>query len=401
MKYFNLSALLLGLICTGCNTKNDMKEVEKPEESHSKIVTLTKAQYESVGIQLGGIELKNLRDVVKANGYLKVPPQNQASISPLKGGIVKSIYIKVGDFVSAGQTVATLEHPDFIEMQEEYLTTKSNFTFLEKEYLRQKELNQENAGTVKIYQQTEANYLSEKAKLTSLEKQLKMLFISMDEISKGNMIASVPVKSPIDGYVGRINANIGTFAQPEKPLFEVIDNRKIHVDIFVYEKDLFKVKVAQTVEFILTNQNNKLIQGAIFSISRAFENETKSVAVHAEIKNNDNLNLIHGMYVSALINVGDGKVSAVPQEAIVRTDGRDFIFVQTATAKEVSKKEDSSEEDGDEFSFEMTEVKTGITDLGFVEVTPLDQLPKDAKIAVKNTFFLLSKMKEGEGGDEH
>ncbi|KAB2881585.1 efflux RND transporter periplasmic adaptor subunit [bacterium] len=401
MKYFNLSALLLSLICIGCNTKNDMKEVEKPEESHSKIVTLTKAQYESVGIQLGGIELKNLREVVKANGYLKVPPQNQASISPLKGGIVKAIYIKVGDFVSAGQTLATLEHPDFIKMQEEYLTVKSNFTFLEKEYLRQKELNQENAGTVKIYQQTEANYRSERAKLTSLEKQLNMLFVSMDEISKGNMIAAVPIKSPIEGYVGRINANIGTFAQPEKPLFEVIDNRKIHVDIFVYEKDLFKVKVAQTVEFILTNQNNKLIQGAIFSISRAFENETKSVAVHAEIKNNNNLNLIHGMYVSALINVGEGKVSAVPQEAIVRTDGRDFIFVQTATTKEVSKKEDSSKEDKDEFSFEMTEVKTGITDLGFVEVTLLDQLPKDAKIAVKSTFFLLSKMKEGEGGDEH
>ncbi|MBL7962015.1 efflux RND transporter periplasmic adaptor subunit, partial [bacterium] len=121
---------------------------------------------------------------------------------------------------------------------------------------------------------------------------------------------------------------------------------------------------------------------------------------HAEIKNNDNLNLIHGMYVSALINVGEGKVSAVPQDAIVRTDGREYIFVQTARVKEVSKKEDNPEEDEEEFSFEMIEVKTGIADLGFVEVTPLNQLPKDAKIAVKNTFFLLSKMKEGEGGEE-
>lgn len=400
MKYFNLSALLLGFICIGCNSKTDIKETEKPEESHSKIVTLTKEQYEFVGIQLGSLEMKNLREVVKANGYLKAPPQNQATISPFKGGVVKSIYVKVGDFVSAGQTLAMLEHPDFIKLQEEYLTAKSNFTFLEKEYLRQKELNQENAGTVKIYQQTEANYRSEIARLTSLEQQLNMLFVSVDELSKDNMTAVVPIKSPMDGYIGRINANIGTFAQPEKPLFEVIDNRKIHVDIFVYEKDLFKVKIGQTVEFVLTNQNNKLIQGTIFSISKAFEDETKSVAVHAEIKNNDNLNLIHGMYVSASINVGEENLNAVPQEAVVRADGRNYIFVQMTNSKKISRK-DSLAEDSEEFSFKMIEVKTGIADLGFVEVIPLDQLSKDAKIVVKNTFFLLSKMKEGEGGNEH
>lgn len=79
----------------------------------------------------------------------------------------------------------------------------------------------------------------------------------------------------------------------------------------------------------------------------------------------------------------------------------EIFFVKTNSLKDANKKEDRSEEDGDEFLFEMTEVKTGITDLGFVEVTPLDQLPKDAKIEVKSTFFLLSKMKEGEGGDEH
>ena len=74
------------------------------------------------------------------------------------------------------------------------------------------------------------------------------------------------------------------------------------VDLLVYEKDLFKIKIGQTIRFVLTNRSNQEITGKVFSTGQAFQNETKSVAVHADI-NNSKAGLISGMFVSALIDI--------------------------------------------------------------------------------------------------
>jgi len=208
------------------------------------------------------------------------------------------------------------------------------------------------------------------------------------------------LRSPIDGYIAHIDASIGMTAEPSKSLFEIIDNSKIHVDLLVYEKDLFKVKIGQKVDFVLTNQDNRLITGVVFSMSKAFENETKSVAVHAEIKNDPTIDLIPGMFVTGFITVGDGGVEAVPEEAIVKSEGKEYIFVEKTESKGKSEKAEETKEEG-HYHFTLLPVKTGTADLGYVQITPLTEIAKDSKIVAKGAFFLLSKMKEGEGGDEH
>jgi cobalt-zinc-cadmium efflux system membrane fusion protein len=389
MKTIYLFLFVLVLSVVGCKkTAVEVNETEQHEEVAEKTVAITREQYDAIGVKLGMIEQKNLKEVVKATGYLKVPPQNQASVSAFLGSVVKSIKVVEGDYVKKGQILGSLEHPDYIKLQEDYLTTKSNLSYQEKEFIRQKELNEQNVSSGKVFQQTEANYNSEKARLLSLESQLKMLSISLDELSSGRITPEIPIISPINGYISRINTSIGHYAEPSKPFFEIVDNSHIHVDLLVYEKDLFKVKEGQKINFVLTNQNNKQIQGTIFGIGKAFENETKAVSVHAEIKDNEKHRLIAGMFVNALIDVGEQKVSAVPVDAIIKSDGKNFIFISKG-------KED------DHITFEMIEVRTGVTDLGYTEIIPLDSVADHSKIVVKSAFFLLSKIKEGEGGEEH
>lgn len=401
----NKMILIAVIILNGCGIKKENSHKESPDEKRSGFIDITKEQFELVGMKVGHIEQRNLKEVVRANGYLKVPPQNQASVSAVLCGIIRMIIVKDGDFVRQGQVLATLEHPDYIKLQEEFATTKSNFSFAEKEYARQKELQTDNAGTAKIFQQTEANYYAEKARMESLKKQAELLGISEDEIVSGRFIKSIGLRSPIDGYISRIDAKIGTMAEPGKPLFEIIDNSKVHVDLFVYEKDLFKVKIGQRVYLTLTNQNNREIEGTVFSVNKSFENENKSVIVHAEIKNSASMNLIQGMYVTALISVKENKVPSVPEEAVVHSDGRDFIFVTTEEKAEpnkgVNEREETREIHGEAMCFQMIEVKTGVSDLGFIEITALQPLPDSSNVVVKETFFLLSKTKEGEGNDEH
>lgn len=434
--------MLCGLVITACNNKTEEnKPAELPKEELVTFVELTKEQFEAIDIKLGNIEMQNIKTSIKASGHLEVPPQNKAEVSTFIGAVVKSISVLEGSKVTKGQTLAVLEHPDFIKLQEEYITAKSNLSFLEMEYQRQKELFEQNAGTGKIYQKTEADYNSGKARLSSLESQLKILSVNLTELSKGNIASSMVLTAPISGYIGHINANTGAYAEPNKMLFEIIDNSRILCDLLVFEKDIFKVKVGQKIRLIITNMpeqqkehGSKTIEGEIFSINKSFENNSKAISVHATIKNENN-ELIPGIYVSALIDVGDNKTTVVPTEAVFTTDGKEFVFIRNkftdckkhkncaahefcapsencpehpeceqhehSPLKEVCTKHKECEEhekckaveNSEAFYFTMKEVRKGTSDLGYTEVAFIDETPNDAIIVTKGAFFLLSKIK--------
>lgn len=406
--------LLLLVLISACGS-SDPAEVEKEEHSDSKNkeVELNQAQYDASNIQLGDFELKNLSAVINANGYTKLPPQNQADVSVLVAGLIKKINIIEGQFVKQGQTLAVIESMEFTKIQEAYLTSKSNLELMQLEYERQKTLNEGNANSKKALQKAKSEYEIEKARYNSLKKQMNTLNLSSSEKATSTM----EIKAPISGYVTDINIKIGTNAEPGQTLFSIVDNSKMHVDLLVYEKDLQKVKVGQTINFVLTNQDNTEIKGKVFSIGKAFENETKSVAVHADIIN-DKQTLIPGMYVNALINVGSQQVKALPVDAVVKADGREFIFVlEEEHAEEEGHEEEvhdheaghshddghAHEEEAHEktYHFKRIEVKTGTIQLGYVQVTVLQDLPENAKIVLKGAYYIQSHLLKSEGGGGH
>lgn len=383
--------LLLLLIISACNNEKEATEekTEHHDEESSSIIELTQEQINVVGIEIDTLEEKNLSAVVKASGKLEVPPQNRADISVLMGGSVKQIFVLEGSYVKKGQVLLTIGNLEFIKMQQEYLTNQSNFNYIEKEFLRQKELNDRNAGIGKVFQQSESNYLSEKAKLQSLAKQLQQLNVNLNQLSAGEIISNLSVVAPISGVVAHIDVNLGSFVEPGKVIMDIVDNSQIHCDLQVYEKDLFKVKVGQKVNFMLTNQNNQQIQGEIYGVNQSFEGESKAVLAHAVVRNVKGLKLFPGMYVSASIDVGSQTMPAVPVDAIVKSDGKNYIFV---LVEEGNKAE--------VMHFQKVEVVTGITDLGYIEIKPLEEIKQNSKIVIKGAFYILSKS-QGASEEEH
>lgn len=383
--------LLLLLIISACNNEKEATEeqVEHHDEESSDIIELTQEQINAVGIEIDTLEEKNLSAVVKASGKLEVPPQNRADISVLMGGSVKQIFVLEGSYVKKGQVLLTIGNLEFIKMQQEYLTNQSSLNYIEKEFLRQKELNERNAGTGKVFQQSESNYLSEKAKLQSLAKQLQQLNVNLTQLSAGEIISNLSVVAPISGVVAHIDVNLGSFVGPGKVIMDIVDNSQIHCDLQVYEKDLFKVKIGQKVNFMLTNQNNQQIQGEIYGVNQSFEGESKAVLAHAVVRNVRGLKLFPGMYVSASIDVGSQTMPAVPVDAIVKSDGKNYIF---ALVEEDNKSE--------VMHFQKVEVVTGITDLGYIEIKPLEEIKQNSKIVIKGAFYILSKS-QGASEEEH
>ncbi|WP_316796349.1 efflux RND transporter periplasmic adaptor subunit [Pedobacter agri] len=384
-----ISCVAMLLSCSGSSEKKevDTKEASAETEEKPEGLSLNQKQMDAVGIEIGLVEKKNLDAIVKANGQLAVPPQNKADVSILSGGIINHIYVLEGQQVKRGQTLATIANQELIKIQQDYLAAKNNFTYIQAEYERQTQLKAAGAGTGKSFQSSQATYNAERSRLTSYQSQLRQLGISPGKVSDGNIVSQFPVVSPISGTVGHVIANTGAFVEPGTSIMEVVDNSKIHCDLTVFEKDLMQVKVGQKVVFQLTNQNNKLITGTINGINKSFENESKGVVVHAVINNSEHQNLIPGMYVTALISIGSQLTSAVPVDAVVRSQGKQYIFIVTEEEGENGKEKN--------VTFKKLEVTTGVSELGYIEIKPLNPLPENVKIALKGAFYLESKSAGG------
>lgn len=409
--------LMAGLSLVSCSGNNkteekktETKEVAKSEEGEEGI-ELTQAQIDAVGIQFGTIELKNLTSVIKASGELAVPPQKRADVNVLVGGVIRKIFVMEGQSVKKGQTLATIENADLVSIQQNYLTAKNAFSYTVAELQRQKELDEAQAGIRKKLQEAQANYNTERARITTLEAQLRQLGINPASVSNGRIATQVNVYAPISGTVGHIVVNTGAYAQPGNSLLEIIDNSQIHCDLTVFEKDLFKVKNGQKVTFTLTNQDNREITGRVYGVNKSFENESKGIVVHAIIENANTYRLIPGMYVTALISTGSEQVTAVPVDAVVQSEGKSYIFVVDDEAKETAeKKEEPKEAEGKEekkegskegeanqkkYRFKMVEVVTGVSELGYIQITSLGESIEKPKVVVKGANFILSKIKSG------
>lgn len=366
-------------------------EDDHQETQHDvvKSVMLNHAQVENAKIQFGTFSYKNLSEVIFANGYTKLPPQNIADVTVQLSGIVKKINVIEGEFVKEGQTIAVIESIEFTKLQQNYLESKSNLQWLSEEYERQKVLNTDQVNSKKVLQKAKNDYEVEKARFESLKKQMSILNLNANQ----EAISTMNIKAPISGYITDVLVNIGTAAQVDQKLFTIVDNSQMHVDLLVYEKDLSKVTKGQKVRFTLTNQGNQEILGEIFSVGKSFENETKSVAVHAEIFN-DKQTLIPGMYVNALIDAGERKLKALPESAVVKADGKEFIFIK----KEHSHEDSHASHDHDEVEFLRIEVKTGVAQMGFVQVNLLSKIDEHAEIVLNGVYYLQSHLMKSESG---
>ena len=119
-------AVAISLFLFSCGNKSQSKK-ENTENKTSSTVQLTAEQLKAIGLETGFITVQNLKTSLKVNGKLTLPPQNQAQVSLPVGGIVKNIIVKEGAFVNEGDALATIQSTEFIQLQQDFLQSKSQF----------------------------------------------------------------------------------------------------------------------------------------------------------------------------------------------------------------------------------------------------------------------------------
>jgi membrane fusion protein, heavy metal efflux system len=373
MKNIIILAILF-ISLSGCGSKEQAENTTEATVS-GNAVELTDAQMKNAGIVTGKLEQKSISSVLKVNGVIDVPPQNLVSISAPLGGYLKSTDLLPGMHINKGQSLAVLEDQQYIQLQQEYLISKAKLIFTEQEFNRQKSLNESKASSDKVFQQSQADYTSEKVLVKSLYEKLKLIGINPDNLNENNLSRSVNIISPINGFVSKVNMNIGKYAKPEDVLFEIVDPSDIHLALNIFEKDINKLSIGQKLIAYTNNNPEKKYECEIALIGKDFS-EDRNVEVHCHFKEYDK-NLIPGMFMNAEIEVQSNDAFVLPSDAVVSFENKQYIFIAKGNNQ-----------------FEMREVKAGITEGENIEILVEDAKDLSNKsIVVKGAYSLLMKMK--------
>lgn len=390
----------------GHNHGTEAETTTDEHEEEENVAVLTDEQMKAVGIEIGSIEQKQLSATLKANGALRVPNSNKANATSLFGGVIKSLNVEIGDFVRKGQVIATISNPQFIQLQEEYLSINSRIEFAEQEVARQRELNEGNAGAKKNLQSATTELNTLRTRKASLQQQIQMMGINPASLSNSNLKSSLVVTSPISGTISNVFAKIGSYVDVSSPIAEIIENTALHLDLQVYEKDIPLIKIGQKIDFVVTNNPNKTYSAEVYSIGSSFSGESKTIAVHSKITG-DKAGLIDGMSITGMVSLDDVLSTAVPNDAIVNADGKYYIFLVKEREEEAHDHKEGEAHDHNHGSekgtqFVRMEVVKGATQLGYTAITPVSEIPHGAHIVVKGAFFVNAKMDDsGEHAHAH
>jgi membrane fusion protein, heavy metal efflux system len=381
MKIILIPVLLI--IFLSCSNKTETESAVKSAADTSQqtknknpnIVQLTNAQMQNAGIKTGKAEKRNISLVLKVNGSIDVPPQNIVSVSVSMGGYLKSTKLLPGMHVVKGETIAVIEDAGYIQLQQDYLTAQAKLGYTESEYNRQKELNQSKATSDKLFEQTEADYKSQKVLLRALYEKLKLIGINPDKLNENNISRGINIYASINGYVTKVNVNIGKYVNPSDVLFEIVNPNDIHLALDIFEKDINKLHIGQELIAYTNNDPNKKYPCKIILIGKELSPD-RDVEVHCHFEQYDS-KLIPGMFMNAEIQIENNNAWTLPSDAIINFENKPYVFIAKGNNQ-----------------FEILEIKTGITENGYAEIILNDTTAlNNVSFVTKGAYSLLMKMK--------
>ncbi len=361
------------LILAACSTKVEKENaVAKGETQVTNTVTLTKAQLDLAKLSTGNLSVMQMHKTIKVNGFMDVPPQNMLSVSIPMGGYVKKANLIPGEKVSKGAVLAVLEDASYVSLQQDYLTAKSKLVFLEADYNRQKALNASKSSSDRQFQLALSEFESQKYLVKSLSEKLQLMGIVPAQLSENNISKSIAFKSPISGYVTKVNVNAGKYVAPTDVLFEIMDPSDLHARLVVFENDATAIKKGNKVKFSENNKPGKSYDAEVYVITPNIENE-RTTEVHCDLISK-NTGLFPGTFVNAEIELNYVEVQVIPSASIVKWQNKSYVFVETGAA-----------------TYVMMPVVTGMESKGMVEV--VSGITAAQKVVVANAYTLLMKLK--------
>lgn len=360
-------------LLVGCKSKNSVDPEDVSSALDENMVILNKDQMKLAKISIGKIEKRVLSETVECNGTIESPPGAVAMVSAPMGGFIRNAYFIPGNYVAKGTVIATLEHPDYIRLQQEYLETKNQLELYHEEFKRQGELTVENASSIKKMQQAQADYRMTEVHYLSLKAQLKLIGMNPDSLQVDGIKTTIQIKAPISGSISRVNASIGKYSGPNEMIYEIVNNNDLHLHLEIFEKDIQKIKKGLHVNFWPTSDPHHIYIATISSVGQKLDEESNTFSIHSHIKSGYD-QLKTGMHVYSEILLSQDSVYSLPSDAILTSGNNHFIFISKDSV------------------FTRFEIIPGIKQSDFIELINLPDSIIDKDVVISGSYYLNAEM---------
>ncbi len=352
---------------------------EHEGEGHVEMATETQKQH---GVALAVAQKQRLGGVISATGKVEANADRIAHVSPRISGKIVAVRASLGDSVSVGQPLATLDSVELGEAINRYHQSKTRLSLAQSNMDRIKALVEKKIAARKDILQAETDYKMAKTELHTDEERLSLYGVSASDLAGDkHKRPLLPVRSPIGGIITEKHAIVGELSDPSKSLYTVADLSSVWVLVDINEKDLAKVRRGQGAIVSVGAFPDLKLKGRIAYIADLVDEATRTVKARIEVAN-PGRKLKPEMFatVELALPADTPAVLAVPEDALQELEGKKVLFVT---------------ENGTDF--EPRKVELGRTSGGMAEVVA--GLKEGERYAAKGSFLLKSEMQKGELGE--
>lgn len=321
-----LSIAAWTLFLCGCSSESN-KTVEVAATSGADTVRLTPAQQKNARLEFGMAQKQTMTSDLRVYGTVHVPPQYAHSITTPFGGIVRSVRFLEGSHVHAQDALVSLEHPDFITMQQEYLQASTQLELAERELERQRLLSRDSVNPRKTLERALADVSMLRIQKKALAEKLALINIKASSLSESTISRQITLRSPISGYVTDVKVNTGSYVEPNTPVMNVMDPDHMHIELAVFERDIATISIGDSVIVRLTDHPDSLRTARIHLIGKTVRAD-QTVPVHAHLDKHDP-RLTPGTSLGAFIKSRPRTALTLPESAILRFGSTSYVFTGT------------------------------------------------------------------------
>ncbi|HUH45634.1 MAG TPA: efflux RND transporter periplasmic adaptor subunit [Arenibacter sp.] len=363
---------------TGAQKEASVTDNSEGEDPISTAIKVTDAQFEGEKMQLGSLGEHNFATVVTVTGMIDIPPQNKAVITAFSGGYIKHTPLLIGNSVKKGDFLLSLENPEFIQMQQEYLEAVEQLTYLKSEYERQETLLAEQITSQKNFLKAESDYKRNRAVYNGLRKKLQMLNISPENVEKGILTPAATVYAPISGNITQVNVSIGQYVSPSEIIMEIVNTDHIHVELSVFEKDVLRIEKGQEIRFRIPEVSKDYFKADVYLVGTSIDPQSRTVQVHGHLHDDENYNFAMGMFVEADIITEDKMLTSLPDEAVIELEDKYYVLVL-------------DQEGNGTKTFHAKEVKIGARYAGHTAIVDPGEISASDQLLLNGGFHLLGE----------
>ena len=367
-------------------------EPRRHDETKTKAsaLTLNSEQRANIGLKTVTAELRAIENVIRVAGVVKPHPDREAQVSSRVSGRIVGLFYKAGDAIQKGQRLAEVQSAEIQKLQVDLMQAENKLTLAKAELERVQSLVESKIAARKELIAAQNNYQAVLNEIEGAEKQLVLLGIPESAVKKARAeknIATFPVVAPIAGFIAERNVVLGESVEPSKVIFKILDPSVVFVEGEAFEESLRELKTGQAVRIRLASYPEEVFTGKISRFSPTIDPQKRTLRFWVEVANPSGKlkpNLFSEMNI---VVGGQGEVLAIPQEALISTEGESFVFV---------------EEKG---SFRRADVVLGARDDRFVEVKkgllPGDKVVTDGKQQLYTQSLIARQGGAALGGHTH